>query len=359
MNIICETALGANYHIMESYVNAFRAIGNNNIVFWDKDQRSTFDIFQEFEAQHGNLELYFGHSWKLTRALVRNLMARPYIKIILRAPHYGSGDDKIDKIKYPIQFLTEEEKTFLDELSKHPGFKYVTCQYSNGLISETHDLYKNFGLECKGILLCADVINYFYTSPDDNYSADVFFCGSYWPYKSLYLSWLHGLTYPSAQLKTIITGRGGWSSPSYVGTMSEQSIRKFYASSKVCPNLYEDHAITGGIPDLNQRLYQTSICGGFQISQRAIGIEEVFPDNEIVLCDDRKDFYEKVIHYVSHPEERLPFIKKAVKRVYAEHTNFHRTAEVLKLLDYNEEAERSLMLAKEAWEHVKNQVEEL
>lgn len=352
-----EDADGANHYIILSFAHAFQALGHS-VFFWNSSQRSCFDAFYEFSIGDP-IDLYVGHSWKLTPAIVKNLIARPNIKIILRASHYGDLDDTIDRVAYPVGIASDEEKRLVEELKNNqPNFQYLTCQYSQTQMElyKSHNKWQNLGLQTRGILLCADLMDYYYTSPTKEFESDCVWAGNYWAYKSKYLSWLYGLCYPNTQLSVRISGNG-WSTPSCIGVANEHSLRNLYSSSKVCPNLYEPHAIEV-YSDLNQRLYQTSICGGFQVSQRAIGIDEVFPDNEIVLCDDRKDFYEKVIYYCTHRHERLPFIRKAVKRIYAEHTNFHRTAELLLLLGETEQADKALTLAREAYDHIKNQLEE-
>lgn len=339
---------GANHYIVLAWAKVINSLGHE-VVLWDERMKSTYDIFYEF-----NPDVFIGATWKLNKGIIDNLIKRPNMKIILRAPHWGSNDVNIDKNLYPIQFAGDEEKELTAQLKKnHDGFQYVVCQYKQERMDElkTHDLWTNLGLEPKGILLCADIFDYHLTQPSNSYKCDIAWAGSYWPYKGIYLSqYMLPLCYPNTELNVKIFG-GGWSTPSCLGIASEETLRNFYASAAICPNVFEPHSVSI-LADINQRAYQVPACGGFQICQKVLGIEDIFNDNEIVLAEDAKDFFEKVLYYLKNIEERKPYIKAGCLRVYKDHTGHHRTSELLNLLDFNEDSEKCLKIAKENYEKV-------
>jgi len=354
LNIMCEVGQSANYHIMKMYVDSFIVCGYN-VFFHDINTRSTFDAFSEFENQVGKLDIYFGTSWQLSNAVVRNLIARPYVKVILRADHYGELDDIIDRQKYPIGISDINQKRFVEQLRKnHPNFSIMTSQYSQKEMekSRTHSKWADLGIEMVGIPLAANLNDYYYTEPTKENECQVCFCGNFWDYKSKYLSWIHFLTYPNITLKTKIFG-SGWAGISCVGHADENTIRNHYASAIICPCVYEPHSIEV-YSDISLRPWQISACHGFTLSHNCIGLREIFTEDEMVTFTDKKDFIEKTLYFISKPEERKNYMDKACLRVYKEHTGFHRSAKILELLDFQEEAKSCLNIAQQKYEEIKN-----
>jgi len=68
------------------------------------------------------------------------------------------------------------------------------------------------------------------------------------------------------------------------------------------------------------------------ISDNAPRIRDFFSENEAVLAHDPADYLEKVDYFVRHPDERLPYLQKARKRVVAEHTYHHRLCDLLRFI---------------------------
>ncbi len=348
MKILVEKAQGANLFIAKSFATAFSLIGNQ-VVFWDDTERSVHDIFSEFEP-----DIFFGHTWRLNRARINCINARPAMKVILRANHWGDVDSDIDLVKYPIGVATDEEKKNVECISKHPNFSNIICQYLDSYAEGTHNRWGDLGLNHTGIPLAVDITDYYYTQPSDKYRCHIAFAGGFWPYKSKYLSqYLLPLCYPNTELSVKIFSAGGWGTPSCVGAASEETLRNSYASATACANIFEPHSIEiPFISDINQRTFQTTACGGFQISQRATGLDQLFNEDELVMVDSPKEFLEKFIYYSQNPEERQQYINRGVKKVYREHLNLHRAAQVFSLLELPDEAAKCINKAEEIYQSV-------
>ena len=311
------------------------------VIYWDNQTRSALDIFYEFKP-----EIFIGSTWQLDRSLVKALIKYPETQSIFCANNWGENDEEIKK-QFPIEFASDNEKRAIEELHKHTGKPdYIICQYHNDYAAETHKLWRNLGVEPRGILLSADTTDYKLTIPNKNYITDATFIGGYWPYKAKQIApYLFPLINTSLSVK--IFGFGGWPVPNFLGNISSENACRFYSSARICPNIFEPHSLVLGY-DINQRTYQIAAAGGFQICQNVEGIKKhVFTDNEIVFADNQEDFITKCLFYIKNPEQRLPFIKNSINTVYRYHTNYHRTAELLNLLGLKEEADRSLIKAGE------------
>jgi hypothetical protein len=329
MKISVESADGANRIIAQSYFTAFYSAGYNT-VWYEPEGKSANDIFFE----QNPIDIFIGHTWKLTRALVKNLIKyKNGMKVVLFANHFGQIDEEI-AAKYPIEFASAEEKTLVKQLLDN-GVNLVglLCQYFPSSADKTHGYWKEkIGIECHGFPLSADVTQYYLTKPSVEYYTDTTFVGGRWPYKEKYLDkYLSLLCYPN-NYKVRIFG-SGWNVVNAVGRASEESIRNHFASSSFVVSLYEPHVELIG--DISQRAYQPSACGGFQISQRAVDFELAYSNNEVPTFDNEDEFMTLVKEYAGQDNfyKTTPFRKKQCKKVYSEHTNFHRAVKLANLLN--------------------------
>lgn len=332
---LIQCGQGANYYIKLSWVHALVNL-NHQVVYWDNSVRSALDIFYEFRP-----DVFIGSTWQLDKALVKALIKYPETKSVFCANNWGENDEEIKK-EFPIDFASDNEKKYIEEIKKHTGKpEYVFCQYHNDYAVETHKLWKNLGVEPFGLLLSADTTDYKLTKPSKEYITDAVFVGGYWPYKAKQIApYIFPLTNTNLNIK--IFGFGGWPVPNFLGNISSENACKFYSSARVCPNIFEPHSLSLGF-DINQRTYQISAAGGFQICQNVEGIKKhVFTQDEIVFADNQEDFITKCLYYIANPDQRLSYIKKAVRTVYRKHTNYHRTAKLLEVLDMYEDANKAL-----------------
>ena len=136
---------------------------------------------------------------------------------------------------------------------------------------------------------------------------------------------------PFRKFSHTVYGAGWGASPfSITDRMLEDfdaSAPALYSGHTVCLNVhhpYEEEGFT-----CNERTFNSVACGGFHISDYAPRIRDHFPADEVVVADDPADFLARVEHFVRNPEERLPYIEKARRRVMADHTYHHRLCDLL------------------------------
>jgi len=78
------------------------------------------------------------------------------------------------------------------------------------------------------------------------------------------------------------------------------------------------------------RAYRIIGSGGFFLTKRSLGIEDLFEDGkEIVLYDDDKDCLEKIEYYLEHEEEREAIAKAGMKKVQENYTFRHSVGSLL------------------------------
>lgn len=112
-----------------------------------------------------------------------------------------------------------------------------------------------------------------------------------------------------------------------------EDMIKAFCGAKIVLNIHLPAMKHGGMKS-NHRAYECSACATFQLSDRAVGMEEVFREKEeIILYDNEKDLVEKVEYYLDHPRERGEIAHKAQQRAYENYTYRHRLEEIFSFIN--------------------------
>jgi spore maturation protein CgeB len=109
---------------------------------------------------------------------------------------------------------------------------------------------------------------------------------------------------------------------------------KVYSSSKICINIHEDYQKEYG-GDCNERTFKIPLCEGFEITDDVACIRKYFESGkEIIIAENKTDWFEKIDYYINNPEKKLPIIKSGKERVLKDHTYHNRARQIINI--YNE-----------------------
>lgn len=100
-----------------------------------------------------------------------------------------------------------------------------------------------------------------------------------------------------------------------------------YSSHTINLNMHLPFEIDGY--SCNERVFNSIACGGFEVCDNPRRVRDFFNDAELVTGSTPEEYYEKVHHFVEHPEQRTPYMAKALRKVYSCHTYHHRLADLL------------------------------
>jgi len=103
------------------------------------------------------------------------------------------------------------------------------------------------------------------------------------------------------------------------------------------PYLYSSHAVSLNIHlffevdgfSCNERVFNSIACGGFQVCDNPRRVRDFFDETELVTCSSPDEYIERVNHFVRNPEERTPYMAKALRKIYSCHTYHHRLSDLL------------------------------
>ena len=257
---------------------------------------------------------------------------------------------KVDYWTSPINRLSEA-RSFKDEKKKIELVR-------NGMLG---DIFFNFtgqddkrmigfkqgtGKKFETILLAADK-TLMYNEYNPVFKADISFIGTNIPEKrGLFKEWLFPLKEKYKvriygqdwTLKNRILGLiqrfGQYFNIKFLKSIQKPALKvedehKIYSSSKICINLHDIHQIKYG--DLNERLFKIPACHGFEITNYVPTISLYFRPNEMICAKNRKEWFDKIDYYMTHPEKRKQIAEKGYRKVMKYHTYHNRVKQIFEL----------------------------
>jgi len=85
--------------------------------------------------------------------------------------------------------------------------------------------------------------------------------------------------------------------------------------------------------ELTHRVFAAAACGTFQLTVPTPITGRYFRSDELIQARSPAEYRQQFAHYVDRPAERNAVALRALKRVYGEHTCFHRVDQLVRHLD--------------------------
>ena len=206
---------------------------------------------------------------------------------------------------------------------------------------------KSTGYPFHTILLAANNKLYYYDF-DQKFASDISFVGSYLPEKRKFINerivplrkdyqvsvfgsdWtfnnrMLGYVQKVGQYFNISPLKGVRKLP-----LSLDDERKVYSSATISLNIHEDHQRQYG-HDFNERTFKILACGGFEICDNVQILRKYFSPKELVIGENRDDWFAKIAYYTKNPDKRMAIIKAGQKKVLQSHTYYNRVDQIIKI----------------------------
>ena len=135
--LIANDTEAAHYYDRIAWLRVFKYCGFECEI-WDVRKKSAFDAFSEFEP-----DVFFGQLHNFDRATLKNILARPDLKVAAKAGHWGPSDKDIDTKKYPVFVANDEHRKIAETLVKSGNLKYVFVHYPEQALEYTMDYWYN------------------------------------------------------------------------------------------------------------------------------------------------------------------------------------------------------------------------
>lgn len=114
--------------------------------------------------------------------------------------------------------------------------------------------------------------------------------------------------------------------------LSLDDERKVYSSSVISLNIHEDHQRKFG-HDFNERTFKILACGGFEICDNIRVLRKYFSEEELVIGENKNDWFDKIDYYLKNPEKRKAIIKTGQRKVLREHTYKNRVDQFISMYE--------------------------
>lgn len=199
------------------------------------------------------------------------------------------------------------------------------------------------------VLLAADTKRFFYEY-DPKYKCDISFVGSFLPdkreifkeyllpLKNKYNVKIYGSDWTTTdRFLGIVQKAGQYFNINPLKHVRQLKLplsdeRKVYSSSLVSLNLHERHQRVYG-SDFNERTLKIIASGGFEICDNVKVLRKYFSEKELVIAENKRDWFEKIDYYIKNPDKRIPIIKASMKKVLKEHTYYNRVNQFISIYE--------------------------
>jgi len=148
------------------------------------------------------------------------------------------------------------------------------------------------------------------------------------------------------------------------GTVSFEKMKEIFSRSKINLNFsdtveernFNKHTNTDYslVPEIMQymtqlkgRSIESALCGGFVLTQYAIGIEEMFDTDEIAIFKDKKELIEKVKYYLNHDGRRKQMQEKAYQKALERYDASRAFSKILTKIDKHNRSKKTIYTDKE------------
>ena len=322
MKILISQGCGGNHYTKSSLCNALASAGHN-VLYWYPENEPAFDIFPSFEP-----ELFISCTYNLTRAIFKNIVTRPNLKVVLLGSDWGDAQKNIDLNEFPILVANQQEIEIVAKLKElHPQL-LIFGQYPDKYLNTTHNYWRDkLHIPIFGMPNAYDCIKFRQDNATLEFESQISFVGGSWKYKNISLmKYIYPLLCPIGKYNIKIYGNSKWSAPQYLGHITDEQERQIYASSKITPNIHEGHSREFG-NDLNQRGFSAIGQGqSLVISDYVEGYREYLSENELIMCKSPEEFHEKIDYFLDkkNREERQKIQLAGQKAILKKHSFHHR-----------------------------------
>ena len=132
----------------------------------------------------------------------------------------------------------------------------------------------------------------------------------------------------------------GWNIPQHLGFLDFGEDNLLFNNAKICVNISEEHSYI--IPDFIERLFKVPASGGFLISDKVFGLEEIFLKDQIPTFNNYEEFVELIQFFLKHDDHRWYLSEQQYKHIIKNHTYYHRINKILNALNLQDEANKIL-----------------
>lgn len=333
--------LNAYRTIFNGFRNAFLDLGHEFYPYTSEDNLEV--LLEQFQPDIFMTQTHFYYQKDLDFKVLQKYRDKG-MKVFTKIDFWNSpiNKDRINEAKS----LKDDHKTIklIKDGASADYFYHVVEQGDPRM----NGFKENTGYDYYTIPLAADKI-VLKDEYKDKFQADISFIGTYlaqkrdyfneyvFPLKKQYNLKLYGQDWTMLDRSLGFVQKVG----QYFNIPAIKSIRKpklqledegsIYASSTISINVHEDYQREFG-GDCNERTFKIPFCNGFEITDDVACIHKYFKvGEEIIVAENKQDWFDKINYYIQNPDERLDIIEKGKARVEKDHTYHNRVEQIISI----------------------------
>lgn len=336
----------AHFFERSGWLKAFNSLPNIQCKMYECKKYSPFDIFDSFEP-----DIFIGQLYNLDSAHVKCIYERPALKVCLRAGDWGDIINEPTYFDHNVLYSTDEQIELIKKLKDETGQpEFIFTHYAQSNMQRTHGYFEQIGIKPVGIMLGADIFEYFGAKKDEHLKCDLGFLGGYWPYKGINIDKTLLRLCNEKNYNVKIFSANKWPTPYWCGDLPQNKVKNLFKSATICPNIHEPHSTIFGI-DVNERTFKLLAAGGFVLSDNKAGQSPILHSGlQAEYYEGFADFSDKIAYYTnpSNRDKRDKIALAGQKEVLENHTYFERVSQFLTEFGY--------IINREEIQFIKNQI---
>ena len=127
---------------------------------------------------------------------------------------------------------------------------------------------------------------------------------------------------------------GIWAGNSWgfgAGVLAGDQLNGFYARARIAPAPLL--RFLRNFPcELSERAFSGPACGGFLLTNPTPITAKFFDKDELAVAPSPREFCEAFAYYASNPDDRTRFVLRGMRKVFTQHTYFHRIDRLIDVL---------------------------
>lgn len=334
--------LTAGRTIYYGYKNAFEDLGHTFVPFTMNDNlEKLLDFVQP--------DIFITSTHSYSQKFLDFKLMKKYrdkgMKVFVNTGYWSSPINKL-RINEADSLKNDKYTVHLIQTGEYGDIFYNAVEQNS---SSMNGFEEKTGYKYHTIPLAVDSITLKNSQRNNKFQADISFIGTYlvskrkffeeniFPLRKKYNLKLYGEDWTKLDRSLGFIQKVG----QYFNIPGIKSIRKakinrddegsIYASSTISINVHEEHQRNFGW-DCNERTFKIPFCNGFEISDNIACIHKYFKvGEEIIVAENKQDWFDKINYYIQNPDKRLDIIKKGKARVEKDHTYHNRVAQIISI----------------------------